>query len=267
MTPAVPGPAGPPASRRHRGYLQLLAVCLLVLALFTLPYPWSRLSSPGYLLLGLVVIRVLANPECEVGVGRWPRRLFRLLGLATLTVSLVWALTPLELRRTGVPVILLWGMFSLWSAIRLVRLLALERVVNGPVLRGALAGYLMIGLAAGMLCAALETVAPGSFSNVGLSPEVSAGAVGSGAVPSAALPSAALPSAALPLDAGAPVWHFSFIRLQYYAFVALTTTGFGEVIPLTPQAQMLSVAIAISGTVYVAAVMGLLIARVSAQQH
>lgn len=68
-----------------------------------------------------------------------------------------------------------------------------------------------------------------------------------------------------------PTWHrclcgISVIRLQYFAFVALTTTGFGDVVPETPQAEMLSVAIAISGTFYVAAVMALLIARFSSQQ-
>ncbi len=231
----------PAIASRQRGYLQLLTVCLLMLAAFTLPYPWSRLSTLGYLLMGLVMIRVLGNPEGDLQLGPWPRLLFRGLGVAALSVNVIWAVTPLELRRTAVPVILLWGLFSLWSAIRLVRCLALERVVNGPVLRGALAGYLMIGLAAGLLCAALETRDPHSFTNVRF-------------------------SLAVPDLAQVPVWHLSFIRLQYFAFVALTTTGFGDVVPETPQAEMLSVAIAISGTFYVAAVMALLIARFSSQQ-
>jgi voltage-gated potassium channel len=227
--------------RRHQGYLQLLAICLLQIALFTLPSPWNRLASLGYLALGLLMIRVLGHPEGDPAVGGLPRRLFRGLGLAALGVSLLWYLTPLELRRTGVPVIGLWGLFSLWSAIRLVRRLALERIVNGPVMRGALAGYLMLGLAGGLLCAALETLAPGSFQGV-------------------ALPHAALESAA-------PVWQLSFIRLQYYAFVTLTTTGYGDVTATSAPAQMLSVALAVGGTFYLAAVLGLLIGRYSMQQQ
>lgn len=228
------------AVRRHQGYLQLLAVCLLQMVFFTLPTPWNRLAALGYLALGLLMIRVLGYPEGDPTVGGLPRRLYRGLGLAALAVNLLWYLTPLELRRTGLPVIGLWGLFSLWSAIRLVRRLALEKDVNGPVLRGALAGYLMLGLAGGLLCAALETLTPGSFNGV-------------------ALPSSVLESAA-------PVWHLNFIRLQYYAFVTLTTTGYGDVTAATAQAQMLSVALAVGGTFYLAAVLGLLIGRYSLKQ-
>jgi voltage-gated potassium channel len=239
---AVPGEAASFSTlRRHRGYLQLLAVCLLQVALFTLPTPWNRLAALGYLALGLLMIRILGHPEGDPAVGGLHRRIYRGLGLAALAVSVLWYLTPLELRRTGLPVIGLWGLFSLWSAIRLVRRLALEKIVNGPVLRGALAGYLMLGLAGGLLCAALETLTPGSFKGV-------------------ALPHSALESAA-------PVWQLNFIRLQYYAFVTLTTTGYGDVTAATAQAQMLSVALAVGGTFYLAAVLGLLIGRYSMKQE
>lgn len=227
-------------NRRHRGYLQMLGMCLLQMALFTLPSPWSRLASIGYLALGLLMIRVLGHPEADPTSGGLPRRLFQALGISALGVSLLWYLTPLELRRTGLPVIGLWGLFSLWSSIRLMRSLALERTVTGSVLRGALAGYLMLGLAGGLLCAALETLAPGSFAGV---PLANAG-----------------------LEQSAPVWQLNFIRLQYYAFVTLTTTGYGDVTAVTAQAQMLSVALAVGGTFYLAAVLGLLIGRYSMRQ-
>lgn len=229
------------SERRHRGYLQLLAVCLLQMALFTLPNPWNRLAAIGYLVLGLLMVRVLGHPEADPVSSGLPGRLFRGVGLCALGVSVLWYLTPLELRRTGLPVIALWGVFSLWSSIRLVRCLALERIVNGAVLRGALAGYLMLGLAGGLLCAALETFAPGSFEGVTLS-------------------AASFPQAI-------PVWHLNFIRLHYYAFITLTTTGFGDVTADTAQSEMLSVAIAVSGTFYLAAVLGLLISRYSVQQQ
>ena len=245
----MPSASPPPESealrqgtdRRHQGYLQLLGVCLIQISLFTLPNPWNRFAAIGYLLLGLLMVRVLGHPEADPANSGVSRRLFRWVGLAALGVSVLWYLTPLELRRTGLPVIALWGLFSLWSSIRLVRCLALERIVNGPVLRGALAGYLMLGLAGGLLCAALETFVPGSFEGVTLSP-------------------AAFPQAV-------PVWHLNFIRLHYYAFITLTTTGYGDVTAETPQSQMLSVAIAVCGTFYLASVLGLLISRYSVQQQ
>lgn len=225
---------------RQQSYGQLLIVCLLVLLTFTLPQPWNRLSSLGYLLMALVMIRGLGNPTGSLQFGTWPRRLFKGLGVAAIVVGLLWYFTPLELRSTGIPVIAIWAIFSGWSAIRLIRGLAHERRVSDVVLRGALAGYLMLGLAAGLLCCALETIDPASFSNVQLLPE--------------------------DLGQATPVWGLNFVRLNYFAFVSLTTMGYGDVIPETPQAQMVSVAIAIAGTFYVAAVMGVLISRLTVQE-
>ena len=225
---------------RQQSYGQLLSICLLLLVTFTLPEPWNNFSSLGYLLLALVMIRGLGNPTGSLQFGTVPRRLFKGLGVAAIAVGVLWYVTPLELRSTGIPVIALWALFSGWSAIRLIRGLAQERRVSDVVLRGALAGYLMLGLAAGLLCCALETIDPASFSNVNLS--------------------------AQDLGQSSPVWGLNFVRLNYFAFVSLTTMGYGDVTPQTPQSQMVSVAIATAGTFYVAAVMGVLISRLTVQE-
>ena len=64
--------------RRHRCYTQLLALCLAVMVTFALP-----------------------------------EGLFRLLGLAAFLSSLVWTLTPVFMRGTGVPMLVLW--VPLWA--------------------------------------------------------------------------------------------------------------------------------------------------------
>jgi hypothetical protein len=51
------------------------------------------------------------------------------------------------------------------------------------------------------------------------------------------------------------------VRLNYFAFVCLTTVGFGDIVPVTRQAQMFSVAVSLIGTTYLALVMGVLISR------
>jgi len=224
---------------RHAVYVRLLVVCLLILILFTLPHPWNGISSLAYQLMGVVMIHGLSNPDGVHSFGPMQRLLFKGLGIAALAVAVLWYLTPVELRQTGVPVIVLWSLFSLWSAARLIRRLALERTVNAPVLRGALAGYLMLGLAGGLICAALETLVPGSFSNVAFTPQG--------------------------LDTIEAVWRLNFIQINYFSFVSLTTVGYGDITPQTPPAQMLSVAISITGTFYVAVVMGLLISRFTLQ--
>jgi voltage-gated potassium channel len=207
------------------------------MVLMALPRPWSYLVALGYPLLAWVLIRGLGWPAEGLRSAACWQRLFPWVGAAAIAVWLHWLITPMELRSSGIPVVLLWALFSAWSAGRLIQQLAQERVVNASVLRGAVAGYLMLGLTAGLLVSALETIEPSSFGNVRLET----------------------------LQAGTPVWSLSFVRLNYYAFVTLTTLGFGDVSPRTPPAQMLSVAIAVSGVFYVAAVMGVLISRLTVQ--
>ena len=135
------------------------------------------------------------------------------------------------------PVVVLWSLFTVWSALRLIRQLSEESRVDEAVLTGALAGYLMLGLSGGLLSAAVETVAPGSFSGVNLTVQNPDGLAG--------------------------VWRLDVVKLNYFAFVSLTTTGYGDILPVTPAAQMVSIALAVAGNSYLAIVMGVLIGRFS----
>lgn len=234
-------------TQRHRFYRLLFGVCLLVMATLALPEGWSRLASPGYLLLALTMISGLGQPLSNEALGSPTRQIYRGLGLLTVMAGVVWSLTPVELRDSGIPLILLWSLFSVWSSLRLVRSLAAEHQVGPPVITGAFAGYLMLGLTAGLLCSTLETIHPGSFSDLQHTGQSLLQRQG-GAI------------------AGQPVWTLSFIRLNYFAFVSLTTMGYGDVVPVTPQAQMLGVLIATAGTFYVAVVMGVLISRLIAAE-
>ena len=99
---------------------------------------------------------------------------------------------------------------------------------------GATAGYLHIGLAAGLVMRALETIQPGSFAPLELA-NISDTSV--------------LANACI------------FSALNYHAFVCLTTVGFGDISPMLPLSKMVSVATSIAGPLYLAAVMGVLIGR------
>ena len=52
-----------------------------------------------------------------------------------------------------------------------------------------------------------------------------------------------------------------FSAINYYAFVCLTTVGFGDISPMLPLSRMVSVATSVAGPLYLAAVMGVLIGR------
>ena len=214
---------------------------------FALTSGWNRLAAIGFNLLPLVMVRGLGRPLAPIPFGPWPRALYRLLGFTAMASSLGWYLTPLSARGTGVVMLVVWVGFVGWSTLRLVRGLGLERRVTGRVLMGACAGYLLIGLTAGLLFSALETIQSGSFSSLH-GPAISLPLASEVATPANAL-----------------VWQLNFVRLNYFAFVSLTTVGYGDITPITPQAQMASVAVSVIGTIYLAVVMGLLISRTTVQ--
>ena len=185
----------------------------------------------GYSLIALLLTQVMTRGEPEP---IWSQRLYRGLGLVSVATLWLWLLTPLELINSGVPLALSWSLLVGWSVIRLVKRFAVEPRVNDALLMGATAGYLHIGLTAGLVMSALETIQPGSFE-----PPV-VDAVEQGSVLAAAE---------------------AFSALNYYAFVCLTTVGFGDISPMLPLARMVSVTTSIAGPLYLAAVMGVLIGR------
>ena len=52
---------------------------------------------------------------------------------------------------------------------------------------------------------------------------------------------------------------------RYYAFTALTTVGYGDVVPLTPVARSMSILISVTGQLYIAVVIALLIGKYISQ--
>jgi len=118
--------------------------------------------------------------------------------------------------------------------------------VGGRVVAGALAGYLMLGLSGALVLCVLETLLPGSFrGNLDPTP-------------------LSLPD---PAVTGEPTWTVDFIRINYFAFVSLTTVGYGDIVPVTPTAQIASILLSVAGPLYIATVMGVLISRLTIQRE
>jgi len=229
--------------RRHACYWRLLALCIGLMISFALPSGWNRLSAVGYNLLPLVMIRGMGRPLGAIPFGPLACRLYWLLGMAALVSSLGWYLTPLSARGTGVAMLILWTLFVGWSTVRLVRGLGYEQRITGRVLMGACAGYLLIGLTGGLLFSALETIHSGSFSSVHGS-------------------AIRVPNTdQLNGTANMLVWQFNFVRLNYFAFVSLTTVGYGDIAPIEPVARLASVALSVLGPFYIAVVVGIVVSR------
>ena len=194
--------------RRDDTQLKLLLLCTVIA---TVGFAFPRLvwaTYIGYSLIALLLTQVMVGSS---NAPNWSDALYRGLGLMAVVTMWLWLLTPLELIYSGMPLALSWS-----------------------VLVGATAGYLHIGLAAGLVMSALGTIQPGSFQPLEMAN------VGDSSV---------LASARL------------FSAINYYAFVCLTTVGFGDICPMLPLSRMVSVATSVAGPLYLAAVMGVLIGR------
>lgn len=148
-------------ARRQKGsHLRLLLLfTLLVLVGFAFPrLIWA--THLGYSLIALLLTQVMVR---DSQAPDWSDRIYRGLGLFAVLTMWLWLITPLELIYSGVPLALSWSVLVGWSVIRLVKRFADEPKVTESLLMGATAGYLHIGLTAGLVMSALETIQPGSF--------------------------------------------------------------------------------------------------------
>ena len=217
--------------RRDDTQLKLL---LLYTLIATLGFAFPRLdwvTYIGYTLVALLLTQVMVGSSKAPD---WSDALYRGLGLVAVAAMWLWLLTPLELIYSGMLLALTWSVLVGWSVIRLVTRFASTKRVTEALLMGATAGYLHIGLAAGLVMSALETIQSGSFVPLELA-NISDTSV--------------LANARI------------FSALNYYAFVCLTTVGFGDISPMLPLSRMVSVATSVAGPLYLAAVMGVLIGR------
>ncbi len=219
-----------------RSYRLLLILTLLVLLSFAFDQ-LSWLSSPLYTLIAILLTRMLSREDRAQG---WHNRLYLLLGVVVVLSQWTWLLTPLAWAFSGVPVVLFWTYFTGWSLIRLVKQLAKEHQVDGEVLMGAVAGYLLLGITAGIVMSALETIQPNSFALLDLKIHDGLGD-----------------------HLNVILKYQRFAEINYYAFVCLTTLGLGDIKPLLPAAQMITVVTSIVGPMYMVVLMGVLIGRLS----
>lgn len=218
--------------RRGHLYKLLLVLCLLVMASFAFPsVTW--MGHLGYGLIALLLTQLVRIRKCFT----FQDRNYQILAIVSLLTQLLWLLTPMSWQVSGVPLVVSWSLLVGWTVVRLVRRLASEQCVNDSVLMGAAAGYLLLGLTAGLVMSGIETIQPGSFKPLLIPGHHALGDVN--------------------VLQTTPV----FAQLNYFAFICLTTLGFGDIAPVQPLARMAAVTTSVAGTLYVVAVMGILIGR------
>jgi len=115
------------------------------------------------------------------------------------------------------------AVFFAFATITIITHLFKQKRVTADLIRGAICGYFLIGLMWAAIFSLIETLQPGSFT---------CGETGR-----------------LDLD-----------DLIYFSFVTLTTTGYGDIAPLTDPARSLAILEAVMGQMYLAVNIATLVA-------
>ncbi|MEB3305252.1 MAG: potassium channel family protein [Cyanobacteriota bacterium] len=226
--------------RQDRFYRLLLWISLGVLACSAIPAPFTRLSWLGYpVLCALLMVGLGQRPP-------WARRRDRFLyltsGAASIVALLIWVFRPRSLLLTGLPLLMLFMAFIGWSLVRLIHRLASDSPTEADLVAGGVGGYLLLGIHGGLLLTVIDSVVPGSFRDTATGALVNLPPIGSA------------------LEATSP-WQTNVQRITYFAFVSLTTVGYGDIAPIHPLAQLASVGLSVVGPLYIAVVIGVVVSR------
>ena len=104
------------------------------------------------------------------------------------------------------------------------------KIVTGRVVIGAIGAYLLLGFIGSFLFEIIELIYPGSFTNMAL-------------------------------------FEGSFYGQIYFSFVTISTLGYGDISPITPQGQAVAIFVAISGQLYLAILMAMLVGKFLASDN
>ena len=125
-------------------------------------------------------------------------------------------------------------LFFLVVVFSLIMQIAKSREVTAVAILGSIAGYLLLGLVYSIFISIIIKNDPGAYSN-------------------------------LPEDIQQVNINNPSVSL-YYSFVTLASLGYGDICPLKPYTRSLATFIAVSGQLYIAVIVALLIGKFSSQQ-
>jgi hypothetical protein len=219
---------------RHRGYRLVLATEVALLLL--LPVAQAQIWLLAFLLILLaLVLMVFVSRYSPL---RKTRPLIYGLGGLAIALELIWhlalSLWPAVGRALTIPHVIVWLVFLSLAVLRKVKTLTREPFVTVSVVMGAASGYLLVGMAGGLLLTALWVLDPAAFELTSLP------AVGS--------------TAALPNVSVAPA-------LMAASFTMLTTIGTTVLKTSHVGGQVVTTVITVVGQLYVAILIALILGR------
>ena len=167
------------------------------------------------------------------GVMTMEKRKMRILYLAIAAFIMQWVSQFLEWEVVTDVSRLLNILLFLIIVFSLIKEMATSKVVTVRVIMASISGYLLLGIIYSIFILAIIQRDPGAFSNT------------------------------MQLNGiQDPAYHLS--ESLYFGFVTLATLGYGDIIPLKPYSRSLATLITVSGQLYVATIIGILIGKFAA---
>ena len=216
-----------PRGKRQGKFFYLFLCQVLLLALF--PY----LEKPG---LPMVFFRLLGVAALISGVyavsekrAQWIAALVLVVPAGVLNTVVAFRPDP----RLAVPTVILTILFLVFTLVSLLRAVVRAEQVTRDTIYGAISIYLLMAIAWAAAYWLLLTLQPD----------------------------------AIVMDATRHPHHtMDWSDCVFYSFVTLTSLGYGDILPMTPQARSLSMLEAVSGIMYIATLIARLVGLYSAMK-
>ena len=170
------------------------------------------------------------------GVLSLEKRNLYILYLSLAAFAMEWISGVLDLEVISYISKFLNALFFFFVIILLIREMARSKIVTARVIMASVSGYLLLGVIYSMLIAFIIQRDPAAF-NIARK--------GEGLIDASSYMSESM----------------------YYGFVTLATLGYGDILPLKPYTRSLATLITISGQLYIATIIGILIGKYAARDH
>jgi hypothetical protein len=158
----------------------------------------------------------------------------RVIVMAVILVILYWIAHLGDWGTFKLLIRVLQILFFFFIVTLLVREISKTTSVTKTNIIDAITGYLLLGFAFSLLVTVISNLIPGAY-NLTNGPAISG--------------------------------NFNPMREYiYYAFVTFTTTGYGDIVPLAPAAKSLAILIGVSGQLYIAIIIAMLVGKYAASK-
>jgi len=194
-------------------------ITLAILVSFFIVYPQFENASFGNLIIVILSDLYLLAGLYSLSDRRRQLVIGILLAVPSLLTGWIWYLFPSD--ESGIALLVTFILFLTYILLLVVRQILLTRKLTRIEISRAIMVYILIGLIFGMMYMLLETFSRGSFMTV--------------------------------------YGKITLSGLFYFSFVALSTTGFGDIYAVAPLARGVVIIEMLVGTMYTAVLIGLLV--------